>query len=377
MTGTPKVHSRANAPRLPPFLKALCSILADEGNKKTVSWTAGGKSFIILDEAAFCRDVLPNYFKHNKLASFVRQANMYYFRKVAVGDTKWLEFAHEENLFDRARPDLVWSIQRRPRDGSAQRQLVASDNGSSANALNSAILQELVDIVGTIARTMPKSQTATAVNHRVNVLAKTLAHQAETSGRGEKRAYLTSASSPASPVDSDTAAASPARAKRCRETVTATDDDGLSRSLSITNYSVVEEMAEPVVSTMYAQSHMTDSMFFVDEKSSEGNMSWQDLEGDFARGKPFPAAAAPPAAAQANDNDECAAPVPLSPTSDAAVAASSLSGFAYDNPDGELFYGKAVRSKLNANAMPPSTGADVVAQSGSDGQITLRTSSMS
>jgi len=364
MTGTPKVASRANAPRLAPFLKALCSMLEDEGNKKTVSWTRGGQSFIILDEARFCRDVLPNYFKHNKLASFVRQANMYYFRKLSVGDTKWLEFAHEEGLFDRARPDLIWSIRRRPRDaGATQRQIVPKQDEPDTNSINSAILGELVDIVGEIARTMPKSNVATLVQHRLQVLAKTCKHQTETSGRGEKRAYLTSASSPASPSSPPALAvaeASPAKRQRSDQA------SELTRSLSITNYSVVEE--DTVVSSMCPMPTPTmgSSMFFVDDKSdSQNQMSWQDMDA-FGQTKPLPVA------------DEPAAAVPLSPASDATnVNSAPLVGLAYDNPDGELFYGKAVPSKLNpSDAMPPSSGVDVVVQNGSDGRVTLRTSSM-
>ena len=35
-----------------------------------------GKSFHILDQARFAREILPLYFKHNNIASFIRQLNM-------------------------------------------------------------------------------------------------------------------------------------------------------------------------------------------------------------------------------------------------------------------------------------------------------------
>ncbi|NXC08800.1 HSF1 protein, partial [Orthonyx spaldingii] len=41
-----------------------------------------GSSFHVLDQAQFAKEVLPKYFKHNNMASFVRQLNMYGFRKV-------------------------------------------------------------------------------------------------------------------------------------------------------------------------------------------------------------------------------------------------------------------------------------------------------
>uniref|UniRef100_A0A8D0NCU1 HSF-type DNA-binding domain-containing protein n=1 Tax=Sus scrofa TaxID=9823 RepID=A0A8D0NCU1_PIG len=41
-----------------------------------------GSSFHVLDQGQFAKEVLPKYFKHSNMASFVRQLNMYGFRKV-------------------------------------------------------------------------------------------------------------------------------------------------------------------------------------------------------------------------------------------------------------------------------------------------------
>ena len=49
-----------------------------------------GDSFIILDEARFSLKVLKLHFKHEKMASFVRQLHMYGFHKVKTRP----EFAH-------------------------------------------------------------------------------------------------------------------------------------------------------------------------------------------------------------------------------------------------------------------------------------------
>jgi len=35
-----------------------------------------GRSFHVIDQARFAKEILPLYFKHNNIASFIRQLNM-------------------------------------------------------------------------------------------------------------------------------------------------------------------------------------------------------------------------------------------------------------------------------------------------------------
>lgn len=35
-----------------------------------------GNSFLVLDEQRFAKEILPKFFKHNNMASFIRQLNM-------------------------------------------------------------------------------------------------------------------------------------------------------------------------------------------------------------------------------------------------------------------------------------------------------------
>ena len=35
-----------------------------------------GNSFLVLDEQHFAKEILPKFFKHNNMASFIRQLNM-------------------------------------------------------------------------------------------------------------------------------------------------------------------------------------------------------------------------------------------------------------------------------------------------------------
>ncbi|XP_072514271.1 heat shock factor protein 1 isoform X2 [Salminus brasiliensis] len=86
----------------------------------TKLWTLEGCSFVVLDEQRFSKDVLPLYYKHCNMTSFVRQLNMYGFHKVVPVDCGLLkedgrgdsvEFQHEH--FRRDQPHLLSLIRRK------------------------------------------------------------------------------------------------------------------------------------------------------------------------------------------------------------------------------------------------------------------------
>uniref|UniRef100_D0VYS2-2 Isoform 2 of Heat shock factor protein 3 n=1 Tax=Mus musculus TaxID=10090 RepID=D0VYS2-2 len=78
-----------------------------------------GHSFQIVNEETFAREVLPKYFKHNKITSFIRQLNMYGSRKVFALQTEKtsqenkisIEFQHP--LFKRGEACLLANIKRK------------------------------------------------------------------------------------------------------------------------------------------------------------------------------------------------------------------------------------------------------------------------
>ncbi|KAG6967831.1 hypothetical protein JG687_00004064 [Phytophthora cactorum] len=92
------------------------------------SWTAKGDSFVVKQPSAFAEHVIPTYFKHRKFSSFVRQLNLYGFRKVRAASAStveeaeeedaspkdWWEFRHER--FVRGRRDLLCFGLRSPED---------------------------------------------------------------------------------------------------------------------------------------------------------------------------------------------------------------------------------------------------------------------
>ncbi|XP_051015767.1 heat shock factor protein 1 isoform X5 [Acomys russatus] len=77
------VGSGAAGPsNVPAFLTKLWTLVSDPDTDALICWSPSGNSFHVFDQGQFAKEVLPKYFKHNNMASFVRQLNMYGFRKV-------------------------------------------------------------------------------------------------------------------------------------------------------------------------------------------------------------------------------------------------------------------------------------------------------
>jgi len=95
-----------------PFLTKLFQIVSNSATDQAIIWTPKGDSFVITDPETFARDILPTYFKHNNIRSFIRQLNTYGFRKrtnISSSD-EHLEFFHEK--FRRDEPNLLTQIKR-------------------------------------------------------------------------------------------------------------------------------------------------------------------------------------------------------------------------------------------------------------------------
>lgn len=60
-----------------PFLTKTCELVDDPNTNHIVSWSRGNNSFVVWDPEAFSAQVLPYYFKHGNLSSFIRQLNTY------------------------------------------------------------------------------------------------------------------------------------------------------------------------------------------------------------------------------------------------------------------------------------------------------------
>mmetsp|Transcript_29552 Transcript_29552/g.95399 ORF Transcript_29552/g.95399 Transcript_29552/m.95399 type:complete len:702 (+) Transcript_29552:58-2163(+) len=80
--------------RVPPFLTKLSEILSQEP-AEAVTLDPEHAAFHIADAPLFAREVLPRYFKHNKLGSFSQQLHTYGFRRKPTATETQLSFYHE------------------------------------------------------------------------------------------------------------------------------------------------------------------------------------------------------------------------------------------------------------------------------------------
>ncbi|EXJ93393.1 hypothetical protein A1O1_01785 [Capronia coronata CBS 617.96] len=116
-----KREAQAKRKQIPPFVQKLNSFLEDGKNTDLIRWSDDGNSFIVLDEDEFAKTLIPELFKHNNYASFVRQLNMYGFhKKVGLSDNS-MRASERKNkspseysnpYFRRGHPDLLWLIQK-------------------------------------------------------------------------------------------------------------------------------------------------------------------------------------------------------------------------------------------------------------------------
>jgi len=106
---------------VPIFLRKTYHMI-DTCDPTVASWSDNGETFVVKQPTVFETKIIPQFFKHSKFSSFVRQLNFYGFRKIKFSDTikidakleaetaNFWRFRHENFL--RGKPELLVEIRR-------------------------------------------------------------------------------------------------------------------------------------------------------------------------------------------------------------------------------------------------------------------------
>ena len=149
----PNAPSAGGTANVPAFLAKLWKMVEDPNTNNLISWSAEGTSFLIHNQAEFASSLLPYYYKHNNMASFIRQLNMYGFHKVVGVDSGGLksekqeemEFAHQ--FFIKGMEELLEQIKRKV---SSNKGGGASGSAQFAPAMKTEKVNEVLSEVGLI-----------------------------------------------------------------------------------------------------------------------------------------------------------------------------------------------------------------------------------
>ncbi|KAG5928670.1 hypothetical protein E4U42_000202 [Claviceps africana] len=143
-----KREAQAKRKSIPPFVQKLSSFLEEPKNEHFIRWSEKGDSFFVLDEDEFAKRLIPELFKHNNYASFVRQLNMYGFHKrVGLSDNS-MRASERKNkspseyhnpFFRRGHPNLLWLINKpkgKPKGGQSKHKFTELDGDSDDDQIH-------------------------------------------------------------------------------------------------------------------------------------------------------------------------------------------------------------------------------------------------
>ncbi|CAH0059425.1 unnamed protein product [Clonostachys solani] len=145
-----KREAQGKRKQIPPFVQKLSSFLEEGKNEDLIRWSEKGDSFIVLDEDEFAKTLIPELFKHNNYASFVRQLNMYGFHKrVGLSDNS-MRASERKNkspseyynpYFRRGHPNLLWLINK-PKGGKATGKKPTKSNEGEVDSDDEGVIED-------------------------------------------------------------------------------------------------------------------------------------------------------------------------------------------------------------------------------------------
>ncbi len=120
--------------------------MVDTCDPAVCSWSEDGETFVVKHPKKFEQEIIPQFFKHSKFSSFVRQLNFYAFRKIKTNDSIRIDAALEAATanywrffhpkFQRGKPEWLQEIKRSsstPRGSVGTKKGAASGNGKAAS----------------------------------------------------------------------------------------------------------------------------------------------------------------------------------------------------------------------------------------------------
>ncbi|SGZ40656.1 uncharacterized protein HGUI_02856 [Hanseniaspora guilliermondii] len=125
----------------PAFINKVWMMVNDEDTNDCIYWADDGHSFIISHQIDFVTKVLPKHFKHCKIASFIRQLNMYGWKKIQDARAPTQTDPNLESLqfynqnFIRGKPELLDNITRHKSQSTSNSK--SFSHGSEKQNLNS------------------------------------------------------------------------------------------------------------------------------------------------------------------------------------------------------------------------------------------------
>eukprot|EP00475_Leptophrys_vorax_P020545 TRINITY_DN28139_c0_g1_i3.p1 TRINITY_DN28139_c0_g1~~TRINITY_DN28139_c0_g1_i3.p1 ORF type:complete len:263 (-),score=66.95 TRINITY_DN28139_c0_g1_i3:562-1350(-) len=96
-------------------------MLCDHRFTQCIRWDHDGKRFHVLNEDRLAKEVLPIFFKHSNIASFVRQLHTYGFKKLPKCVKSSVSGFEHEN-FQRGKPELLVYITRKASDALSRQK---------------------------------------------------------------------------------------------------------------------------------------------------------------------------------------------------------------------------------------------------------------
>ena len=117
------------------FITKLLDILKNKKISNIIDWSDNGETIEIRDETKFINEILPKYFKHNNMTNFIRQLNMYNFKKLKHY-SKHGVIAYSNSFFKRDKNDLVAEINRKNIQSHHKKDQRAKEISSEENQIS-------------------------------------------------------------------------------------------------------------------------------------------------------------------------------------------------------------------------------------------------